>query len=68
MIRHPSREDGSLPCTLQLSSAAGLPATAWRVGFGAGWPMMNMLIGRPSTVRPISTTRTRSLAASSAFV
>ena len=30
--------------------------------------MMNMLIGRPSTVRPISTTRTRSLAASSAAV
>ena len=30
--------------------------------------MMNMLIGRPRTVRPISTTRTRSLAASSAAV
>src|SRR5215208_5088052 len=30
--------------------------------------MMNMLIGRPRTVRPISTTRTRSLAASSVAV
>ena len=30
--------------------------------------MMNMLIGRPRTVRPISTTRTRSLASSSAAV
>ena len=36
MIMHPSRDDGSLPCTLQLSSAAGLPETAWAVGFGAG--------------------------------
>ena len=67
-IRHASRDDGSLPCTLQLISAAVEPATALTFRGGVGYPMMNMLIGRFWIVRPISTTRTRSLASSSAAV
>jgi hypothetical protein len=67
-IRHASREDGSLPCTLQLTSADEDLAIVFAVAGGVGYPMMNMLIGRSRTVRPISTTRTRSLAASSADV
>ena len=67
-IRHASRDDGSLPCTLQLISADVEPATAMTFLGGVGYPMMNMLIGRSWIVRPISTTRTRSLAASSSAV
>ena len=67
-IMQASRDDGSLPCTLQLTRADVEPATALTFLGGVGYPMMNMLIGRFRIVRPISTTRTRSLAASSAAV
>jgi hypothetical protein len=53
---------------LQLTRAAVEPATALTLRGGVGYPMMNMLIGRFWIVRPISTTRTRSLAASSKAV
>jgi hypothetical protein len=36
MIRHASRDDGSFPWTLQLTSAVGLPLTACIVGGGVG--------------------------------
>jgi hypothetical protein len=53
---------------LQLIASGEVLATASGVAAGAGRPMTNMLIGRPWTVRPISTTRTRSLSRSTAAV
>jgi hypothetical protein len=68
MIRHASRDDGSLPWTLQLTSTACSFAIAFAERGGFGYPITNMLIGRSWSVRPISTTRTREPAASSAAV
>ena len=36
MIRQASRDDGSLPCTLQLTSAVGVAEIAAAVGSGRG--------------------------------
>ena len=79
-MKHDSRPCGSSPWTLQLKAIAGDPEIACAVGSGVRSgvpPMMSMLIARlpgaagpiaTGFVRPSSTMRTRSLAASSAAV
>ena len=79
-MKHDSRPCGSLPWTLQLNAIAGESEIACAVGSGVRSgvpPMINMLIARfpgaaaplaTGFVRPSSTMRTRSLAASRAPV
>ncbi len=67
-MKQDSRPDASLPWTLQLIASVGIAEISAAVSGGFGEPMTNMFIGRFWIVRASSTTRMRSLAASSALV
>ena len=68
IVKHVSRPEASLPWTLQLIARAGPFEIASTVVGGVGEPMMYMFTGRFWIVFASSTTRIRSLAASSAAV